>query len=232
MNPDPIRELLVKSLSDLSLSRGETKTLKSLLADGADSARRRAIAKTAFSFARELANGADAPRVADWLEAVVDSLLVEPAPTAAGDGCAITEVHFSPGEACRKRIVDLFRTARETADACVFTITDDRITDAIVATHRRGIAVRVVSDNEKAFDPGSDLERLKDAGVPVAVDTSPHHMHHKFAVFDRKIVLSGSYNWTRSAADMNEENVIVSDDARAIAAFQREFDRLWKEFGA
>lgn len=232
MSTDPIRELLVKSLSDLSFSRGENKTLKALLADGADSSRRRVIAKTAFSFARELANGADAPRVADWLESVIDTLIAEPTTPTASDACAITEVHFSPGDACRKRITDLFRSAKQSADACVFTITDDRITDAILSAHRRGIQVRVVSDNEKAFDPGSDLERIKDAGIPVAVDTSPHHMHHKFALFDRKLVLSGSYNWTRSAADMNEENVIVSDDARAIAAFQREFDRLWKEFGA
>lgn len=232
MQTDPIRELLVKSLGDLSLSRGETKTLKAMLADGADAARRRVVAKHAFSFARELANAGEMERAAQWLEDVMDTLLSDPAAAVQKNGKMLAEVHFSPGDSCRKRIVDLFRTARECADVCVFTITDDRISDAILDAHRRGTRVRVVSDNEKAYDPGSDLDRLKDAGVPVAVDVSPNHMHHKFAVFDRKVVLSGSYNWTRSAADLNEENVFVCDDARVIGAFQGEFDRLWKTFGA
>ena len=88
---------------------------------------------------------------------------------------------------------------------CVFTITDDRITDNIIDAHGRGVQVRVISDNDKAHDRGSDLSRLRRHGLPVAFDKTPDHMHHKFAVFDSKLLVSGSYNWTRSAADRNEE---------------------------
>jgi phosphatidylserine/phosphatidylglycerophosphate/cardiolipin synthase-like enzyme len=57
-------------------------------------------------------------------------------------------------------------------------------------------------------------------------------MHHKFAVFDASLVLTGSYNWTRGAAIENEENVIVSGDPRHVTAFSRAFERLWKRLGS
>ncbi|MGE3822383.1 MAG: phospholipase D-like domain-containing protein [Isosphaeraceae bacterium] len=52
-------------------------------------------------------------------------------------------------------------------------------------------------------------------------------MHHKFAVFDEKIALTGSYNWTRGAARDNEENLIVSTDPRLVGPFVRAFEALW-----
>jgi phosphatidylserine/phosphatidylglycerophosphate/cardiolipin synthase-like enzyme len=85
----------------------------------------------------------------------------------------------------------------------------------------------VVSDDDKAQDLGSDIARLRDIGIPVRLDRTEAHMHHKFAVFDRLRLLSGSYNWTRSAADANHENVLVSDDARLVQPFCRAFDDLW-----
>ena len=42
--------------------------------------------------------------------------------------------------------------------------------------------------------------------------------------------MTGSYNWTRSAAEHNRENLAVTDDRRLVAAFSEEFERLWTEF--
>jgi phosphatidylserine/phosphatidylglycerophosphate/cardiolipin synthase-like enzyme len=54
-------------------------------------------------------------------------------------------------------------------------------------------------------------------------------MHNKFALFDGKYALTGSYNWTRSAATSNEENLVVSNDSNLIRAFQGEFESLWEK---
>ena len=54
-------------------------------------------------------------------------------------------------------------------------------------------------------------------------------MHHKYAIFDDSRVLTGSYNWTRSAAEFNEENIIVSDDSRLQGLFSQHFKQLWDE---
>ncbi len=230
MRHDEIHALLRQSISDGNFSRGETKALKALIDDvGLASGDRKSILGFAFDLAREQAGTPAIKSVLDWLDGVASSL-VAAASAGASDARGSTEVHFSPGEDCLRRIGALFQACRESADVCVFTITDDRISDAIVTAHRRGVRVRVVSDDEKASDIGSDVDRLQAAGVPVAFDTSPHHMHHKFAIFDSRTVVSGSYNWTRSAADCNAENILVCDDARALGRFQSEFDRLWQRF--
>ena len=159
-----------------------------------------------------------------WAGHIVKQLW--PAGTDEGE----SEALFSPGEVCWQRIVGLLASSRECVDICVFTITDNRISDAILDAHRRGVRVRVISDNDKATDLGSDVDRLAREGVPVAVDRSDKHMHHKFALFDRKQVLTGSYNWTRSAAQYNQENIVVTNDVDLGRGFQGEFDQLWARF--
>jgi phosphatidylserine/phosphatidylglycerophosphate/cardiolipin synthase-like enzyme len=95
--------------------------------------------------------------------------------------------------------------------------------------HRRGVDISIITDDDKSFDLGSDINRLDRMGLDVITDRSPVHMHHKFALFDEDTVLTGSYNWTRSAADHNYENIIVLKDPIVFAAYEREFKRLWKQ---
>ena len=124
--------------------------------------------------------------------------------------------------------MQLINAARTDLDICVFTITDDRLAEAILAAHQRKVAIRIITDNEKAFYPGSDIDRLQTAGIQLKVDQTPFHMHHKFALFDRQLLLTGSYNWTRGAARDNLENFIVTSERRLVEPFQDTFERLWK----
>lgn len=55
-------------------------------------------------------------------------------------------------------------------------------------------------------------------------------MHQKFAVIDRKVVLTGSYNWTVSADNYNSENLLLFRDAGPLAEeYRKEFFRLWEK---
>ncbi len=53
------------------------------------------------------------------------------------------------------------------------------------------------------------------------------HMHHKFAIVDQRLLLSGSFNWTRQAVLGNRENVMVTDHYNALTSFRHEFLQLW-----
>lgn len=139
----------------------------------------------------------------------------------------MNQVYFSPGPDCRIAIEQAMETALDELLICVFTISDDRLSDAIQRAHRNGLTVKVLSDNDKMDDRGNDIERLAASGVDVRIDRSPEHMHHKFMVVDGQTVLTGSYNWTRSAETRNEENLVVLDDPFLAGRFAEEFERIW-----
>ncbi|MCA9551605.1 MAG: endonuclease, partial [Myxococcales bacterium] len=162
--------------------------------------------------------------VLEWLEDVMQVAL--PAEQAAS-APPVAEAHFSPGEGCRDAIIRHLGETERTLDLCVFTITDDRIADAVIDAHQRGVRVRLVTDDLKSEDRGSDVDRMARAGISVRTDLSDAHMHHKFALFDRARLLTGSYNWTRSAFLENQENVLITNEARLVRAFSTAFESLW-----
>ncbi|MEO1528510.1 MAG: phospholipase D-like domain-containing protein [Planctomycetota bacterium] len=227
MSDADIADLLRKTLEDHRLSRGERRVLAEIFGDKVRDERERALARhKAFKLAR--AELSDSPNndVLEWLEDVTKLLL-----TPAAEPTSQSEAHFSPSDHCVGRICRLFEQSRKRVDVCVYTITDDRIKDAILRAHKRGIDLRVISDNHKASDLGSDVEELDRRGVPVRVDRTEYHMHHKYAIFDGRQLLTGSYNWTRSAAAHNEENFIITTETGLVRSFQAEFDKLWNQLG-
>jgi len=168
---------------------------------------------------------ASMPQLVEWLADVVRVLDQVMSPVELQ-----TEVWFSPGLECRSALLSYLLAAKKRIDICVFTIADDDISAAIVAAHDRGLAVRIISDNDKRFDSGSDIRRIQAAGIPVVVDESEAHMHHKFVIFDQRWLLNGSFNWTRSASSVNEENLVATNDPQQVRRFSAQFERLWERY--
>ena len=228
MNTEELDQALRATLEDGRLSRGERQALAEVLSETPlDAARLAQLRARAFVMARERTSDARALEALGWVEDLVKLLVQLEVPAAASSSRA----HFSPGEACLSAILGHLGKARSALDICVFTITDDRIARAILEAHARKVNVRIITDNDKQYDGGSDIDRLRGAGIVLKVDQTEHHMHHKFAIVDGATLLNGSYNWTRSASTFNEENLIVSSDAGLVAAFSRQFSALWAALG-
>ena len=229
MTPQEIDAWLARSLDDRRFSRGERQALGELIATPGSTIDRETVRRRAFEMARAALGRPDDAPVLDWLEDFTRATR-EVGPVTARP--VVAEAFFSPGDDCPRAIGRLLAGAGRTADICVFTITDDRLSDAILDAHRRGVAVRIIADDAKAEDLGSDVGRFERAGIPTRVDRSPFHMHHKFAILDGETLLTGSYNWTRGAARDNEENLIVTTDPRFLAPFRGTFDRLWAKLAS
>ncbi|HEY1186334.1 MAG TPA: phospholipase D-like domain-containing protein [Gemmata sp.] len=238
MNPDDLTRFLTHSLADRKLSGGERSALTDWLARNVKTDQHRGLVRhAAFEVARQAVADPVARDLVEWLEDVMKVLAPLAAPAAAPSAGA-DEAFFAPGERCLQQIVSRFGQCRRTADVCVFTITDDRISRAILDAHRRKVVVRVITDNEKQHDAGSDIQKFREAGIEVKTDDMHGpadtglngHMHHKFALFDGARLINGSYNWTRGAADLNYENIVDTADAALVAAFSAEFARLWNRF--
>jgi phosphatidylserine/phosphatidylglycerophosphate/cardiolipin synthase-like enzyme len=226
---EALREQLEASLADVRLSDDEKRALtETLRAARLPEEGLRQLRNQAFELVRQHlqeADPSDPQALVRWLEGVVRALDV----SRGAGGSYRAQAWFSPGDDCLKAITGQLRACRQRADICVFTLSDDRISAEVLAAHRRGVAVRLITDNEKAFDRGSDVIALRDAGVPVRVDQSAAHMHHKFALFDQRWLLNGSYNWTRAAATENEENLVLCNDPALLRQFAQAFDALWEQ---
>ncbi|XP_045149240.1 mitochondrial cardiolipin hydrolase [Echinops telfairi] len=68
------------------------------------------------------------------------------------------------------------------------------------------------------------------AGIQVRHDQDLGYMHHKFAIVDKKVLITGSLNWTTQAIQNNRENVLIMEDDEYVRLFLEEFERIWEEF--
>lgn len=159
-----------------------------------------------------------------WLKQVIKTLDQTPLQPIQ------TTAHFTPGDSCRRKIISLCARAQHSIDICVFTISDNALSQEIIKTHNRGIKIRIITDNDKQYDAGSDIHLLREAKIPLVTDQSEYHMHHKFAIFDRTILLNGSFNWTTSASNFNSENILTTDNTILVEQYIAHFEKLWERY--
>jgi len=141
------------------------------------------------------------------------------------------DTYFSPGGGVRQHLLQAIREARQQIDVAVYQFTAIELADALVAAKRRGVQVRLLTDQDKARPDATALRILRAAGVPIRALGVPEQslMHHKFAVFDDRLVATGSYNWTVTAERANYENLVLLDEPAVVSRFKREFEKLWRE---
>jgi phosphatidylserine/phosphatidylglycerophosphate/cardiolipin synthase-like enzyme len=137
------------------------------------------------------------------------------------------EVLFSPDDGVEARLLALIRGARRSVDFLAFTFTSDALAEALIERAHAGAAIRGVLERSQARGAGAEYDRLLAAGVDVRLDGNPDVMHHKVLILDGAIVVTGSYNFTRSAEEDNDEDVLIVHDPALASAYLAEFERVW-----
>jgi phosphatidylserine/phosphatidylglycerophosphate/cardiolipin synthase-like enzyme len=151
-------------------------------------------------------------------------------------GGRLVENHFTPST----RIVGLIRDRLATADQelffGLFILTQDELSAALKDAWFAGRDVRGIIEDVDIS--GSDYYFLLSQGVPVQEHTPPGQFHHKYALVDPRwpasdpMVVTGSYNWTAAATNVNDENVLVIHDAEIANWFWQEFQARWSVLAA
>jgi len=109
----------------------------------------------------------------------------------------------------------------------IFTL--QNVAEALISAHDRGIEVKVVFDKSQIAGY-SQYALLKSAGIELRNDTNPSGiMHNKVAIIDNRIVITGSFNWTNSAENSNNENLIVIHSVDAASRYESEFQNIWSQ---
>ncbi len=150
---------------------------------------------------------------------------------------AKVEVFFSATDGCKDKIIKSINSAQKSIKIAIYHITSREIIQALIDAKKRGLDIKIVADGEQAKDKFSKVSLLIKEGIDVKItDYSTRKkrfltpkMHHKFMIIDRKYVMTGSFNFTASAEELNDENcVFIYDSVEVVEKFEREFERLWK----
>lgn len=133
-------------------------------------------------------------------------------------------------------LVNAISDARQSLDIAAFELNHDDIFEAILNAQERGVAVRIVTDDEHGLEDERDehLRELAAAGVPVMDDGRSALMHNKFMIIDGRAVWTGSWNYTENGAYRNNNNIFVIENPIVAAGYQAEFEEMFErgEFGA
>lgn len=138
---------------------------------------------------------------------------------------------------------------RRRLDLALFVFSAQNLADALATLHRQGVAIRLLADPGFAARPFSEVLDLLAISQPdhrcrIEAGNNPWQqahdgvgtprlaggdkLHHKFAVLDGRSVISGSFNWSPSAAHQNDEVLLRIDSPLLAAHFSAEVDRMWQ----
>ena len=168
-------------------------------------------------------------------------------------GQSIVEVLFTPhakDDAANglNWLESFLSKAKRNIDMALFVFSAQQLADVLQEKAKQGIKIRLLADRGFASrsysevldllgvalpDRNCKLEKnnqpfeiaLRGVGVPRLARGDK--LHHKFAVIDNKTVITGSFNWSPSAAHTNDETLLVIHSPKLAAHFTREMDRLW-----
>ena len=131
-----------------------------------------------------------------------------------------------------EKLIGYINEAQETIDIAAFEFNLTPVADALISASRRGVRVRWMTDDEHGIEADSEEGRgqfamLKKAKIEVKDDDRSALMHHKFWVFDGRIVWTGSTNITSNGMFRNNNNVIVFRSPELAAVYTQQFEEMW-----
>jgi phosphatidylserine/phosphatidylglycerophosphate/cardiolipin synthase-like enzyme len=134
------------------------------------------------------------------------------------------ENYFSPPDHVMEKLIAYVESAKSKIHFMAFTFTDANLAAAMLDRSRAGLDVQGVMESRNA-----DLESvlpLLCKKIPLQLDGNRYNMHHKVIVIDSETVITGSFNFTKSADDSNDENVLVIHNKAVAALFEQEFQKM------
>ena len=156
-------------------------------------------------------------------------------------------VLFAPDHNPEMEIMKQIAKARKRIDFAIFTFSKSSgIDDALIQAGHANVTVRGVFDALMGNRDWAATRLLHGAGAEAHLVRKRGplgKLHHKLMVIDRQVVIAGSFNYTRPATKLNDENIIILGDLdtesnearkaqRKLAKYALdEIDRIIKDHG-
>lgn len=139
------------------------------------------------------------------------------------------ETYFSAEGDVAGRVAEALATAQKSIHFMAFSYTHNDINAVVTQKLAQGVTVSGVFDNTQAGSKYSKYHDLKAAGADVRRDGNPRVMHHKVFIIDEKTVITGSFNFSASANESNDENLLIIEDEAIAQQYLQEFKKVYGE---
>jgi len=139
-----------------------------------------------------------------------------------------SKTNFCPEDNCKAEIISLINDSNSSIDCAVYDITSKDVAQAMISEKEKGSQIRIVTDNERSSTKTSQIGELKSSGINVLISPSEKsYMHNKFCVFDEKLVLIGSANFTENSFSKSYNNIMVFDNQYLANIFKEKIDSFY-----
>lgn len=137
------------------------------------------------------------------------------------------QVLFSSEDGVVDRIIAYAQQAQVSIRFLAFAFTDYPLANTMIQRAAAGVDVKGVYEKVGSDGQGAEMVTFLCAKVPVRQDGNGSFMHDKLIIVDNRIVITGSLNYSSSADEANDENVIIVDNPEIAALYLQEFERIW-----
>ena len=154
-------------------------------------------------------------------------------PSTLGDqaleinGSQVLVIFTSEDPVLENVIIPFVQGAESSVYFMAFSFTDYPLADAMIQRRLHGVDVAGVFEAFGSTTEASELRTLFCGDVPVRQDGNGGFLHHKVIVVDGRYVITGSFNFSTRAEEINDENVIVIDNPDIARLYTEEFERAW-----
>ncbi len=138
-------------------------------------------------------------------------------------------IYFASEEDVKTDVEAALQTAQHSIRFLTFSFTLSDIGQILIAKAGAGVDVSGIFETTGSETRFSQLTPLFCAGLPVRQDGNPFVLHDKVFIVDNATVLTGSFNYSASANDSNDENLVIITDPDLAQQYTAEFDRRWAE---
>jgi HKD family nuclease len=141
------------------------------------------------------------------------------------------DMNFPPGQDYANRAVNLYNKETQKIDVIMYRVTDARHSDAMIAAHHRGVAIRYLGETSEYREPGRlwvayNMDRMYAAGIPMRVRAAQGENHEKLMLlYSQRMSIFGSSNWTSASANSQQEHNYFTTKSWMFNWFMNQFER-------
>jgi phosphatidylserine/phosphatidylglycerophosphate/cardiolipin synthase-like enzyme len=136
---------------------------------------------------------------------------------------------FAPEDGCSYTLINILAEAEESIYFMAYSFTHDGFGEVIREQSEAGVEIHGVFDQRGSTTRYSEYGWMRAADLDVWQDGNPYAMHHKVIIIDEEIVILGSYNFSVSADESNDENVLVIFNSDIARLFLNEYDHIYDQ---